>query len=97
MGFTTEEHKVRCDIFSVSGKWYSTESVDFEGCYDLLTEEACKKALAKSLYGRFDGMTAVILRPYCVHAYPVIMMLPTGNGEWEQWRRKGSIDYSEEE
>lgn len=97
MGFTTEEHMVRCDIFDTNGKWRAMEAVDFSNCFELDTYTACKKALANSLYGRWLGRTAVILRPYCTYSFPTMLKLPVDIGGWEIWKRNQRIDYSEEE
>ena len=65
----------RVDFFKESGKWYTTEAINFDGC-DWENDhgaEALRKALRKQIGTRLSGMNAVCLDPYIKHSYPVMI------------------------
>jgi hypothetical protein len=66
----------RVDFFKPSGKWYTTEAVDFDDFYhEPLIHDAFHKALKKHFNGmsRLAGMTAVCLEPYHEHEHPLMV------------------------
>lgn len=69
--------KVRVDFFKPTGKWYTTEDVEWTNHGDIHTSFA--KTLATHLktdYGyRFDDMVAVCLNPAHEHQHPLMMMV----------------------
>lgn len=72
MNYSDRQAMCRVDFFRPSGKWYTTEAVDFGGLYDCDPAEALHRAcerhfshrLEGRLKGRLDGMLAVCLDPY---------------------------------
>lgn len=77
MGYTSDDSKVRGDVFKESGKWYETIQLNMKGLYDeALTQDAVRAAFNRDYEGMFKGMTLVVLEPYHKHAHPVSMKLP---------------------
>lgn len=86
MGFTTEEYMVRVDFFKPSGKWYTTEAVEWTGDFHGIIGEEFAKSLRVHFRDhptRLAGMTAVCLHPF--HAHPFPFMIP--NGKWNRGKR----------
>ncbi|MDX1371009.1 MAG: hypothetical protein R3321_00975 [Nitrososphaeraceae archaeon] len=73
MGFTTNESMCRVEFFkpSPSGKWYTTEEVNFKGLYEYPPHEALKIAISK--LGRLSDMVAVCFDPHVKHSFPVMV------------------------
>lgn len=76
MGYSDNSCMVRVDFFKPSGKYYTTEAVDFSGLYHGSTVENFERGLSRHLGDRLSGMTAVCIEPYAEHAYPVMVRLP---------------------
>ena len=88
MGYTSNESRVRIDIFRKSGKWYTSGSVDMDGFYnghhpDEAVMLACQKEFDMSDAGEWPLSTSpqdaikeyyfVCLEPYCEHSFPVMI------------------------
>ncbi len=81
MGYSSNESMVRVDFFKESGKWYTTEAVNFDVVYLVEKEDfktihpvdALKLALEAHLKGRLNGMWAVCLKPYCALDFPAMI------------------------
>ena len=80
MGFTTDDSMVRVDFFKPSGKWHTTEAIEWTGGYfSVNIHEAFKKSLRDAFpNGTFSDMDAVCLEPYHENAHPLCCR----NGEW---------------
>ena len=79
--FTTRTDLCRVDFFKEHGKWYATEELSFAGLYNKLTVEAVKIALQAQFPHNYRGMWAVVLDPYVVNSFPVMVKhesLPNG-------------------
>lgn len=64
----------RVDFFKESGKWYTTEAINFSCCdWSSSPVDALKEALMKQIGTKYSGMTAVCLEPYVEHSFPVII------------------------
>lgn len=80
MGYTTEDNRVRVDFFKESGKWYTTESVEWVGYNEYIFDEF-KESLRlhfKDNPDRLSDMDAVCLEPYNKNSYPIQIK----NGGW---------------
>ena len=72
MGYSQNPAMVRVDFFKDSGKWYTTEAVewlDWGG-------ELCRTfqlSLKAHLGGRLRGMWAVCLEPYSDKGFPLMV------------------------
>ena len=74
--YSASPNDCRVDFFKPSGKWYSTESIEFHSNdYHSHPSDALKIALLKHLNGRMSGMTAVCLHPYVENQFPVMVQL----------------------
>ena len=83
MGYIDKPEMVRVDFFRPSGKWYTTEAVEwlYYGNEPNLPEnylivEIFHASLRKHFEktpGRLIGMVAVCLEPYYKHAHPVMI------------------------
>ena len=66
--------RCRVDFFKESGKYYTTEEIEFPPeTYDYDPYSAVAVSLKTQLGKRLDGMTAVCLEPYCSHPYPIMI------------------------
>ena len=75
MGYSDRDSVVRVDFFKQSGKWYTTEAVEWIG-YDGLIFEEFKRSLWRHLQGRLSEMWAVCLEPYNKYAHPLMVRVP---------------------
>ena len=87
MGYTSNESRVRIDIFRKSGKWYTSGSVDMNSFYLSHPDEAvilaCQKEFGMADAGEWPLSTAprkaieeyiiVCLEPHCEHSFPVMI------------------------
>jgi hypothetical protein len=74
MGYHESDSMCRVDFFTQSGKWKYTEAVDWTGFYDVpLIHNAFQGALDRHLAGRMKGLNAVCIKPYHVHAHPIML------------------------
>ena len=77
MGFTVCEDMCRVDIFKDTGKWCSTEAVQFQDWHRPLIHdeflEALDRAGVTERYG--VGYVAVCLEPYHENAHPLRVKL----------------------
>jgi hypothetical protein len=65
----------RVDFFKPSGKWYTTERLDWADYYnEPLIHEAFRKILFKQINQRYLGMQAVCLEPYHINSHPVSLI-----------------------
>ena len=66
----------RVDFFKESGKWYTTEAVEFlsNDYNNSSIHEALKNALAKAIGNRLRGMQAVCLEPYHKYSHPISLI-----------------------
>ena len=74
MGYNEDDSIVRVDFFKPSGKWYTTEAVEWVGGYykEIPIHEAFAKSLNNHLRGeRLSDMDAICLEPYHEHAHPI--------------------------
>ena len=82
MGFTTDDHMVRVEVFKHNPrhntyKWYTTESVSMEGLYhERFVSDAVRTALERHFQGRCSGMVAVVLDPHSENEFPQMMVIP---------------------
>ena len=64
---------IEVNFFKESGKWYTSEQVDFTGLYsEPNIHEAFKNALRRHLKDRLQGMWAICIEPW--HKYPFPLM-----------------------
>lgn len=79
MGYHDNPAMVRVDFFKESGKWYTTESVEWLDYSNPDIFLAFAKSLARHLWDgkrvRLEGMQAVVLEPYHEHAFPLMMQV----------------------
>lgn len=81
MNYTENPGMCRVDYFKPSGKWYSTEALDFAPHYDHSPVDALLRAIAsRPEPTRFSGMTAVCLEPYTEHQFPVMVQVDDARG-----------------
>lgn len=73
--YSDKANMCRVDFFKGSGKWHTTEAVEFlDSSYSLHPSTAFKAALDnhfKDSPHRLSGMTAVCLDPYVENAFPL--------------------------
>ena len=74
MGYTDDDSMVRVDFFKPSGKWYTTEAVEWTGGWQ--GKIPIHVAFAKSLNDHFQGerlsdMDAICLVPYHENEHPI--------------------------
>jgi hypothetical protein len=86
--YSNDPASCRVDFFKTSGKWYTTEAVDFDGTYEMISLDAFAFALVRHLTEpdgkvRLEEMTAVCLDPHVKHPYP--LMIPVA--EAVRWSR----------
>lgn len=77
MGYTTDDTMVRVDFFKSSGKWYTTEAMQWLDAP--LIHDGFKNSLRHHLLsdpGRLHGMIAVCLLPDHENMHP--LMMPVG-------------------
>jgi hypothetical protein len=70
--YTSKTSMVRVDFFKESGKWYSTEEMNwllYKG--DII--EIFLMSLSVAFQERFTGMYAVCLEPYHENAHPIMV------------------------
>ena len=73
--YTENANSCRVDFFKASGKWYTTEAVQFDNdLYHMQPVDAVKIALQRHLDGRLSGMTAVCLQPYNENSFPIMLV-----------------------
>lgn len=75
MNYSDKTQSCRVDFFKPSGKWYTTEAVDFIGDYE--KDHPCE-GLRKSLQAKgrlLKGMIAVCLEPYVKHQFPALIYI----------------------
>lgn len=79
--YSDNESSVRVDFFKPSGKWYTTEAVQWTGEWnkDTLIHEAFAQSLRDHLKGRLSGLDAICLDPYHELSHPICIK----NGGWE--------------
>lgn len=82
MGYSENSAMVRVDFFKESGKWYTTEAVEWVGSYEEDIMRGFAQSLVNHLKGRLSDMDAVCLHPYHKYEYPIQIK----QGEWENWR-----------
>ena len=75
MGYSDSPSMVRVDFFKPSGKWYTTEAVEWLG-YDGPIFEEFERSLRRHLQGRLSEMWAVCLEPYNKFAHPLMLHVP---------------------
>jgi hypothetical protein len=93
MGFSIDSSIVRVDFFKSTGKWYTTEAIEWTGNYwvnDPLNPntkgQLLIEAFAKSLRDHFkesktlSEMDAVCIEPYHEHSHPVCIR----SGKWNK-------------
>jgi hypothetical protein len=76
--YSNNPHSCRVDFFKPSGKWYTTEAVQFSGEDYSQTKDihtAFSNALTKSIGTKFKGMTAVCLEPFHANSHPISKIL----------------------
>ncbi len=83
--YSDRPSSVRVDFFRSTGKWYTTEAVEWIGYSDVLIWDAFEASLRKHMTEpdgklRLSGMWAVCLDPYHEHGHPLMMRVP-GGGE----------------
>jgi hypothetical protein len=86
--FSDHSDSVRVDFFRETGKWYCTEAVRMNGCFEGgnlidIFEQALYRHLLTELDGgvlsvRLRGMWAVCLDPYHEHSHPLMRRVPSG-------------------
>jgi hypothetical protein len=83
MGFTANENMVRVDFFKPSGKWYTTEEMNWDkyisgsnidGNYEHIID-TFKRCVAEQFQGYFNGMRAVCLEPYHEYSHPLMIVV----------------------
>ena len=80
MNYSNEERMVRVDFFKPSGKWYTTEAVEWVGEGKYIIDEF-KNSLVEHFKDnplRLSNMHAVCLEPYHQYSFPLMLM----NGSW---------------
>ncbi len=76
MGYSADNSRVRVDFFRETGKWYTTEAVQWYGGYvqgATSIHDEFRESLKRHLQGRLSGMWAVCLDPYHEHAFPLMV------------------------
>jgi hypothetical protein len=77
MNYSNSSNMVRVDFFKESGKWYTTEAMEW-----LSYEKEIHQAFIDSLraafikgdgHARYSGMTAVCLQPYSKNEHPLML------------------------
>ena len=77
MNYTENPGMCRVDFFKESGKWYTTEALDFAAFYELDPVQSLLGALAaRPEPHRCAGMFAVCLEPYTKHQFPAMTTVP---------------------
>jgi hypothetical protein len=82
MGYSADDEMVRVDFFKPSGKWYTTEAVEWTGDWKgeggMSIHEAFAKSLRDHLGDRLSEMDAICLEPYHEFSHPIQIK----NGGW---------------
>ena len=82
MNYSDNDNMVRVDFFKSSGKWYTTEAVEWlDYSKKVLIHDAFKNALRNHFNDnpyRLSDMDAICLEPFHEHAHPVQLK----NGSW---------------
>lgn len=73
--YSNDESMVRVDFFKPSGKWYTAETMQWQG-YNGEIHDEFQRSLENHLQGRLQGMTAVCLQPYNKHSHPLMARVP---------------------
>ena len=88
MGFTTNEGRVRIDLFRDTGKWYATGSICMADFYrgDIFEGvlRACEREFVRADQGEWPVTTSprewleregtiIVLEPYHEHAHPIML------------------------
>lgn len=87
MGYSEDDSMVRVDFFKPSGKWYTTEAVEWTGEYkDGLIHDEFAKSLRDHFIktgnpDRLSDMDAICLEPCHIHTHPIQIKA----GEWLIW------------
>jgi len=77
MGYDNRSNMIRVDFFKPSGKYCTTEAVDMLSAHDEPDlERATLTCIENHLKGRLRGMTAVVLEPYHINPYPLMLKIP---------------------
>lgn len=74
MNYSNNPKMVRVDFFKESGKWYTTEEMEwlyYNGENQI--HDAFLWSLIQAFNGRYAGMTAVCLHPYHANAHPLML------------------------
>lgn len=76
-GYSDNSAMVRVDFFRETGKWYTTEAVEWIG-YDGDIFQEFKDSLHFHFKqtGRLKGMWAICLEPYNKNSFPLMVKVP---------------------
>lgn len=77
MGYSSDSRMVRVDFFKESGKWYTTEEMNWDRYHSKdsdgnieLVDETFERCLNEQFHESFKGMIAICLEPYHENAFP---------------------------
>ena len=74
-GYSDNPAMVRVDFFKESGKWYTTEAVEWLD-YNGEIFAAFEASLRHHLGDRLRGMWAICVEPYHARAFPLMVKVP---------------------
>lgn len=81
MGFATEDHMVRVDLWKDSGKWYDTVALKWDR-YETkkdnaveLIHETFRRCFKEQFFNHYMGMRATCLEPYHEHSHPLSIII----------------------
>lgn len=84
MGYIDDDTMVRVDFFKPSGKWYSTEAVEWVGGYSGVSIHDAFAISLRNLHDYkvyYSEMDAVCLEPYHEHSHPIMIKC----GGWNEY------------
>jgi len=73
MNYSNNPRMVRVDFFKESGKWYTTEQMEWLYHDGMLIHDAFLHCLRQNFNGHYSDMTAVCLQPYHEHEHPLMI------------------------
>lgn len=77
--YTPDPAQCRVDFFKPSGKWYTTEALNFGGLWEKHPADALQVACSAQLHGQLNGMIAICLAPYTMNSFPVAIVVGGGD------------------
>lgn len=81
MGFDVNENMVRVDLWKPSGKWKYTISLKWYPFSSKIESihEIFRRCMNEQYPGKFEGLRATCLEPYCEYSHPISIIIGEEN------------------